>query len=159
MALKIFRLEDPTQRQKKLALAEHEHKIVQHFGSSENIIRYHELNADAEETLANIKRPVAYIAMEPVNGGDFFDWVAFSGAPFGEEITRYFFLQILKGVDLIHSKGYFHGDLKPENILMKVSHLSDCTKIGETPWFSLKETAMTDDFETSANFTTYSQHH
>ena len=95
--------------------------------------------------------------MEPVNGGDFFDWIAFTGGPFPEPIARYFFLQILKGIVLIHSKGYFHGDLKPENILMKVSYLSDCTRVGDMPWFSLKDMAMADGFETSAAFQAYSE--
>jgi len=37
---------------------------------------------------------------------------------FEESIARYFFLQILSGVNHIHEKGYAHMDLKPENIFV-----------------------------------------
>ena len=45
------------------------------------------------------------------------DYVECSG-PFSEDTCRYFFKQLLDGLDHIHSKGYAHRDLKPSNILL-----------------------------------------
>ena len=112
------------------------------------------MQLDAVERLPNNnnQRPVAFIAMEPVNGGDFFDWVADTGGPFPESIARYFFLQILQGVHMIHSKGYFHGDLKLENMLLNIDYLSDTTKIGNQPWFYLRKVAMAEGYEQSPEY-------
>ena len=52
-----------------------------------------------------------------IPGGELFDYVANSG-PFSESICKYFFNQMLKGVNYIHAKGFSHRDLKPENILL-----------------------------------------
>ena len=90
--------------------------------------------------------------MEPVNGGDFFDWIALTGGAFPENIARYFFIQLLEGVHFIHSKGFFHGDLKPENTMVQVDFLSDTTKIGDKPWFFYRNVAMADGYEQSAEF-------
>lgn len=60
---------------------------------------------------------VAYIAQEMIPGGEFFDYVANSG-PFSESICRYYFKQMLRGINYIHAKGFSHRDLKPENILL-----------------------------------------
>ena len=52
----------------------------------------------------------------------------------------------------MHTKGLYHGDLKPENILVKVSYLSDTTKIGKHPWFFIKKDALCYAFQSSSEY-------
>ena len=100
--------------------------------------------------------PVAFLAMESINGGELFDYVAHTGA-FSEPVCRYFFKQMLMGLHHVHSNGYSHRDLKPENILLDVTYLSDDTIIQNQPWSALKEIAMQSDFEISQQFATYDE--
>jgi serine/threonine protein kinase len=41
---------------------------------------------------------------------------------FPAEIARYFFRQILEGLENIHGSGMYHGDLKPENLLLNQNY-------------------------------------
>jgi len=61
--------------------------------------------------------PVAYIAQEPVMGGELFEYVQITG-PFSEKLCRFFFKQIIIGLHYLHSQGVCHRDLKPQNILL-----------------------------------------
>ena len=38
--------------------------------------------------------------------------------PFSEDLTRYYFIQMLDGLEYCHNKGIVHRDLKPENFLI-----------------------------------------
>jgi len=52
-----------------------------------------------------------------MENGDVFDLIEKLGA-FNEKICRYYFKQILAGLNAIHSSGIAHRDIKPENLLM-----------------------------------------
>lgn len=45
-----------------------------------------------------------------------FDYVATTGR-FDEQIARFYFRQLIEGLDYVHQKGITHRDLKPENVL------------------------------------------
>jgi len=62
------------------------------------------------------KKAVIYIVLELATGGELFDYVATTGK-FAERIARFYFKQILDGLDYCHQKGVTHRDLKPENVL------------------------------------------
>lgn len=72
---------------------------------------------------ATLKKPdgrtetVAYIALELVDGCELMDLLIGHGG-FNEEISRYFFNQMLKGILFCHNQGMSHRDLKPENMLV-----------------------------------------
>lgn len=56
------------------------------------------------------------MALELITGGELFDFVALER--FNQEISRYYFKQMLQAMHYIHSKGTAHRDLKPENIML-----------------------------------------
>ena len=62
------------------------------------------------------KEHVIYIVLELATGGELFDYVATTGR-FNEPIARFYFRQLIEGLDYVHQKGVTHRDLKPENVL------------------------------------------
>ena len=63
------------------------------------------------------QKDVYYIVLENAKGGEIFDYIEESG-PFSEDESRYYFRQLLDGLQYCHSKGLAHRDLKPENLLL-----------------------------------------
>ena len=57
------------------------------------------------------------IVMEYASGGELFDRIVDSGS-FKEAEARYFFQQLISGVEYCHSRGVCHRDLKLENALL-----------------------------------------
>lgn len=54
-----------------------------------------------------------FIVLELVEGGELFDKVVAAGK-FNEEQARFYFRQIIEGLEHCHSIGVCHRDLKPE---------------------------------------------
>jgi serine/threonine-protein kinase SRK2 len=57
------------------------------------------------------------IVMEYASGGELFEFVKRSGR-LSEDAARFFFQQLISGVDYCHRQGVFHRDLKLENTLI-----------------------------------------
>jgi len=64
---------------------------------------------------------VAYVALELVTGGELFDWVSNSGE-FSEDVARYYFKELLTGLNYMHTAGVAHRDLKPENLMLTADY-------------------------------------
>lgn len=61
-------------------------------------------------------KDVLYVVLELAQGGELFDYLMETGK-FGERMSRYYFQQMIAGIEHIHSHGLTHRDLKPENLL------------------------------------------
>ena len=84
-----------------------------------NVLRLIEYNNDgvkSSKTDGSIT-PVSYAVVELASGGEIFDYVAETGR-FSENVCRYFFRQMIDGLEACHKNGVTHRDLKPENILL-----------------------------------------
>ena len=57
-----------------------------------------------------------YITLELATGGEMFEYVATTGR-FDEPIARFYFKQMIDGLNYVHKRGLSHRDIKPENVL------------------------------------------
>lgn len=68
-----------------------------------------------------------YIVMEYCAGGSLGDWIGkFSSHPKCEKIAY----DILRGLHVLHGKGYFHRDIKPQNLLLTADGDAKLTDFG-----------------------------
>jgi serine/threonine protein kinase len=68
-----------------------------------------------------------YIAMEFCEYGDLFDIIYKTGA-LSEHASRFYFRQILSGLQAVHEAGFCHRDMKPANLLFDANY---SLKIGD----------------------------
>lgn len=62
-------------------------------------------------------RTVPFFVIELAQSGELYNWVA-HGQKFPESFARYFFRQIITGIEYLHNSGFAHRDLKMENVLI-----------------------------------------
>lgn len=115
-AIKILKKSNPNNDAKFLELVMTEVHTMSQL-SHGNIVNLIEYNKDAVVEKSNgHKEPVIFIALELATGGELFDYVATTGK-FNETIARFYFQQLLSGLEYVHQQGVTHRDLKPENVL------------------------------------------
>ena len=73
------------------------------------IVKLYEILSSAQKII---------FVMEYIQGGDLFDEIKRGkGERLTEELSRFYFQQIITALEYCHNKNIIHRDLKPENIL------------------------------------------
>ena len=101
--------------------------------SNTNILNYIEYGHE-NYIKANGSKTVDYVAFDLAGKGELFDFISnkmyegfrdrpFYGetdknGPFSEPMARYYFKQIISGLDYAHKADITHKDLKPESLLL-----------------------------------------
>jgi serine/threonine protein kinase len=70
-----------------------------------------------------------YIVSELATGGELFYKLAHEGK-FDESKARYYFQQLISGMEYCHAKGVCHRDLKPENLLLNEDQILKISDFG-----------------------------
>lgn|SRR3990167_3305553 len=81
------------------------------------------------------------LPLEISTDGSLFDLIFNSKAPIPPTIAKTYFLQLMEGIEALHSRGVIHRDLKLENFLLFESGAT--VKISD---FGLSEVVLTDTF-------------
>ena len=115
-AVKILKKDNPNLDAKFLELVMTEVKAMSALNHPNivNLVEYSEQGY--VEKKGGRKYPVIYIVLELATGGELFDFVAITGR-YTEAIARFYFHQLMEGLDYVHKRGITHRDLKPENVL------------------------------------------
>jgi serine/threonine protein kinase len=105
-----------------------------------NIVKLLDYSEEAEYKRPNgTKVKVFYLALELVSGGELFDFIAETGR-FTEEVARYFFHQMIAGLEYLHTQGISHRDIKPENMMLDADYNLKIADFGFSSSQALNET-------------------
>ncbi|XP_014669643.1 PREDICTED: testis-specific serine/threonine-protein kinase 1-like [Priapulus caudatus] len=85
-----------------------------------NVVELYEIMASAEKV---------YIVMELAAHGDLLEYIKLRGA-LPEKDCRYFFRQLVDGIEYLHSLNIAHRDLKCENVLLDVNNTLKISDFG-----------------------------
>eukprot|EP00605_Chrysophyceae_sp_TOSAG23-4_P001720 GSChrysophyteH1.ASY1.ANO1.1907.1 assembled CDS len=121
-ALKILNPLDFVRRRSRIFREiENMRKISNH----ENVIRLEGVLELIQESKCTI-----FLIMELANGGELFDRIKVDCGT-RESTAKYFFQQLLEGVQHCHGQGVCHRDLKPENLLLQDAGKETVLKIAD----------------------------
>ena len=91
--------------------------IMTELAAHPNIIKLMDNGVSTYSKESGKQKEVAFIVFELASGGELFTFIADTGR-FAEPVARYYFKQLLEGLEYCHNKGVAHRDLKLENLLI-----------------------------------------
>ena len=80
-----------------------------------NLVNFYEKIDYVKRNMTPI--PVVAIVMELARGGELWEYIAYSGR-LSEDLSRYYFHQLIETLQFLHSNGVIHRDIKSENTLL-----------------------------------------
>ena len=88
------------------------------------------IGLDGVLELSQESKCTIFLVMELANGGELFDRIKIDHGT-RESTAKYFFKQLLEGVQHCHRQGVCHRDLKPENLLLQDTDAGTVLKIAD----------------------------
>ncbi len=117
VAIKVMKRSSPEITDTFLTLWKNEVKIMKGLDHP-YIVRLFEYDANGVKVKkSGEKEDVLYLVLELIKGGELFDFIASTGA-FSEPVARFYFKQLISGLEYLNNHGLAHRDLKPENLLL-----------------------------------------
>ena len=107
---------------------------VRHNLHHPNILSAHSLDMNAVYSKRQASEvPVMYMEMELCPYTDFFALQAAAGGPFGEQLARRFFQQLIDAVSYCHKQKVIHWNLRPESLSLDSNFDLKVTDFGSGP--------------------------
>jgi len=98
--------------------------------SHDNVVRVFDIKQEGVYTKKNgQKLTVGYFVMKYVPHGEMFN-IIYQKKAFSENLSRFYFNQLIDTVNFLHSQNIFHRDLKPENLLLDENYKLVLTDFG-----------------------------
>ncbi|CUA73994.1 serine/threonine-protein kinase Chk1 [Rhizoctonia solani] len=123
----------PSAQRKDLEKEIKVHSLLKHI----NVLEFLRCKT-IEESESEKYVPGVYMLLELASGGDLFDKIA-PDVGVDIDLARFYFTQLIAGVEFIHSQGVCHRDLKPENLLLNLEGRLKISDFGLCSVFKYKE--------------------
>lgn len=125
--------ETPQSQRKDLEKEIKVHSLLKHI----NVLEFYRFKT-IEESESSKYVPGVYMLLELASGGDLFDKIA-PDVGVDIDLARFYFTQLISGLEFIHSQGVCHRDLKPENLLLNIEGRLKISDFGLCSVFKYKE--------------------
>lgn len=137
VAIKIMKRSSPEVTASFLKLWKNEVHIMKSL-THPNIVQLYEADEDGVKLKkSGEEEPVLYLTLELIKGGELFDFVASTGQ-FSEPVARFYFKQLISGLEYLNNKGLAHRDLKPENLMLDENFNLKIGDFGFATWLEGK---------------------
>ncbi|KAG8712943.1 Chk1 protein kinase [Ceratobasidium sp. 394] len=125
--------ETPPSQRKDLEKEIKVHSLLKHV----NVLEFYRYKT-IEESESSKYVPGVYMLLELASGGDLFDKIA-PDVGVDLDLARFYFSQLIAGLEFIHSQGVCHRDLKPENLLLNIEGRLKISDFGLCSVFKYKD--------------------
>lgn len=117
VAIKVMKRSSPEITSTFITLWKNEVKVMRNLAHPHIVQLYEADENGIKLKKSGEKEDVLYLVLELIKGGELFDFIALTGA-FSEPVARFYFKQLISGLEYLNGLGLAHRDLKPENLLL-----------------------------------------